>query len=180
MNIFCNTISKNRTNKIVDELYKNNHSYDDHQVKDLFKKIFHKHTNANIKHNSKKEECLICYDKKKKKYKIPCCNKQFVCIDCLEQIYNVKTFKCLFCRKDLFKNELVKIFTDIRKENQYKINSICYYLHKNNILINVKIIVPLSDIQFQVIFNNKDVRTIYHDDCDNMYWLTEDKSIIKL
>ena len=69
MNIFCNTISKNRTNKIVDELYKNNQSYDDHQVKDLFKKIFHKQTNANIKHNSKKEECLICYDKKKKKYK---------------------------------------------------------------------------------------------------------------
>ena len=180
MNNFSKTICKNKTNKIVDKLYKHNYSFDDHQVKHLFKKIFHKHTNLNIKNNSNKEECLICYDTKKKKYKIPCCNKQYVCVNCLENIYNIKSFKCLFCRKNLFRDELIKIFSEIRKEKEYKINSICSFLHKNNALNYVKNIVTVSETQFQIIYYNKDVRDIYHDDNDQIYWLTPDKGIIQL
>ena len=109
-----NSISK-KCNKIIDNFYDNNDylSLNDLLLKKECKKAFKNIIFSNLKKNNfiKKNECLICYDTKTYKYKVICCDKQFICLECLDKIFNSKNFKCLFCHKNLYDNFL----DDIRK-----------------------------------------------------------------
>ena len=109
-----NSISK-KCNKIIDNFYSKNYylSLNDLLLKKECKKAFKNIIFSNLKKNNfiKKNECLICYDKKSYKYKVNCCDKQFICLECLDKIFNSKNFKCLFCHKNLYDDFL----DDIRR-----------------------------------------------------------------
>ena len=109
-----NSISK-KCNKIIDNFYSKNYylSLNDLLLKKECKKAFKNIIFSNLKKNNfiKKNECLICYDTKTYKYKVNCCDKQFICLECLDKIFNSKNFKCLFCHKNLYEEFL----DDIRK-----------------------------------------------------------------
>lgn len=96
----------NKCDKIIDNFYNNNNylSLNDLLLKKQCKKTFSKIIYQNIKTNNinKKNECLICYDTKNHKYKVGCCDKQYICLDCFDKMFNSTKFKCLFCNKNLY------------------------------------------------------------------------------
>ena len=176
-----NLLDTYRTNKasssIINELYKHNFSMTDNFVKNIVIDLFKKSILENVKTNSKKCECLVCYNKKKLKYKIPCCDKQYICLDCLSKIYNIRDYNCMFCRKKLFTIEMFKIFTEVKKHWLFKANNICYYLHSFKIICDVKEIKKINNYNFEININGSIVQ-FYHDDQRNVYWFKDGQFLL--
>ena len=109
-----------KSNRIIDEFYIKNDklSLTDLLLKSTYKKSFNEYLKSNVLYNHKSEECLVCYDTNSIKYKVPCCDKQYICLDCFEKFFVNSKFNCLFCRKDIFP----KIIFDIRTVISNKLN----------------------------------------------------------
>tara|TARA_B100001057_G_C22844769_1_gene948523 strand:- start:2235 stop:2861 length:627 start_codon:yes stop_codon:yes gene_type:complete len=129
-------ITRYKCKKIINEFYSNNINYmslDDILLKPLTKKCFNEIIYNNIKNNKRKEECLVCYDNKNIKYKLKCCDKQFICLDCLKNFFTNNKLICLYCRKDLQTEMLNELRTHTRNQiNQSLSNKI--YLKKKKLL----------------------------------------------
>lgn len=128
--------TKYKCKKIINEFYINNDKYmtfDDILLKPLTMKCYQEIIYNNTKLNSKKEECLVCYDAKHIKYKLKCCGNQHICLDCLKNFFTNNKLICLYCRKDLQTEMLNELRTQTRNQiNQSLSNKI--YLKKKKIL----------------------------------------------
>ena len=168
-----------KSNKIVDEFYIKNDklSLSDLLLKQTYKKCFNEYLQSKVLGNKKSEECLVCYDTTTMKYKVPCCDKQYVCLDCLSKMYNISDYKCMFCRKKLFTIEMFKVFREVHKHWLFKANNICYYLHSYNMICDVKDIKKLNNYNFEINFNGNIIQ-IYHDDQRNVYWFKDGQFLL--
>ena len=79
---------------------------------------------------SNKNTCMVCQDNNNKvgKYMRCCDYKQFICVDCISQLYEFKMYNCPSCRKP-FINDL--LFNIQRRYLFYKY----LYLHLQNHII---------------------------------------------
>jgi hypothetical protein len=191
-----NIISKYKLNKqinsLVERLYSNNiwyillslNMFINTTVGDTYKQIynivFRIYIYNNVTENDSKMECLVCYDTKNVKYKIPCCNKQYTCLKCYEKMFNIDQYKCLFCRKDLYKDEIIEISRLISIHSLFKINNICRYLYNSGYIYNTKTITKCDDNYYSVKLNNGGNLNILHNNIGDMYWHISNNNFILL
>ena len=112
-----------KSNKIVDEFYIKNDklSLSDLLLKQTYKKCFNEYLQGKVLGNKKTEECLVCYDTTTMKYKVPCCDKQYICLDCFENFFIKNSLKCLLCRKELIHNIMSEFRNIISKQLTQKL-----------------------------------------------------------
>ena len=134
-----------KSNKIVDKFYNNNEelSLTDLLLKQTYKKCFNEYLQNKVLGNKKTEECLICYDTTAMKYKVPCCDKQYICIDCFENFFINNSLKCLYCRTELIHKIMFDFRTIISKRLTQKLLLKTYQrkkeiLNSNYLTINDK------------------------------------------
>jgi len=77
-----------------------------------------------------KSICMVCQDNNNKvgKYMSCCDYKQFMCVDCLSQLYEFKMYGCPSCRKPFINDLLI----NIQRRSKYNKNK---YLHLQNHII---------------------------------------------
>ena len=147
MKIVTKYYLKKKSNKIVDNFYENNDklSLSDLLLKQTYKKCFNEYLQEKVLNNNKSEECLVCYDTSEMKYKVPCCDKQYICLNCFENFFVKNSLKCLFCRKELIHNIMSEFRNIISKQLTQKLLLKTYQrkkeiLNSNYLTINDKMI----------------------------------------
>ena len=162
MHILTKYTTKRRINTLASTLFETNEyyitlslsKYHVVRLKPIYMDVFTRYLFKNISNNSSKEECLVCYDSKHVKYKIPCCDKQYVCIKCFEKMYNFDQFKCLYCRKNLYKDDIIEITRQISIHYLFKINNICHYFYNCGYAKDIHNIQKVDNDHFNVKIDN--------------------------
>ena len=149
-------------------------------LKIIYMKVFTKYLFNNISNNRSTEECLVCYDTKNAKYKMPCCDKQYLCLNCFEQMYNLQRFNCLFCRKPLYKDDIIEVIKLISIHPMFKINNICMYFYKYGYINHIKNIKKIDNNNFFIKLNNKSNLYIINYNNGDIYWSKSYKNSIEL
>jgi len=142
-------------------------------LKNIYMDVLEKHFYNNINKNKTKLECIICYDTTNLKYKMPCCDKQYLCLKCLGTMYNIKQFKCLYCRNSLYKDEIIEVSRLISNHYMFKIHIICKYFYNFGYIQHIKTIKKIDNNNFFIkLDNNNKIHINYNNNGDINWYLS--------